>query len=115
MNITMYLEMINDHTELRYILSKRYLDAYRDHDAATVILLTWHLSFKQIKKNELDAAEVLSSMSLLDKDRTPDFLLNRNLLSSDSTSTATTLFDKVKAKEARNPLGTQKALIREER
>ena len=57
-------------------------DLRRDSTVPHAILLTWQISFDQIKKTHSQAAEMLSLMSVLDRQGIPDFLLDKGDLLS---------------------------------
>ena len=59
------------------LLSKDAGDLRRHPDVPNSLLLTWRISFDQIRKQDLQASELLSLISLLNPERIPRFLLCR--------------------------------------
>ena len=57
------------------ILLKDIGDLRRDHEVPNSVLKTWQISFDQIKKYHPPAANVLSLMSVIDRQGIPEFLL----------------------------------------
>ena len=57
------------------ILLKDMGDLRRDHDVPNSVLKTWQISFDQIRTYHPQAADLLSLMSVLDRQGIPDFLL----------------------------------------
>ena len=72
MTITKYLEYAKQNEE---ILLADTGDLRRDPNVPNSVLITWQISFDQIKKSFPPAAEVLSLMSVLDRQKIPEFLL----------------------------------------
>ncbi|KAI4134497.1 MAG: hypothetical protein LQ347_001477 [Umbilicaria vellea] len=52
-------------------------DLRRDPSMPNSVLLTWHISFDQIRESSPPAAELLSLMSVLDRQGIPEFLLRK--------------------------------------
>ena len=59
------------------ILSKNLHDSKRNGDTPDSVILTWKISFEQIKKRNPRAAHILSLMSVLDRQGIPQSLLQR--------------------------------------
>ena len=57
------------------LLSQNFEDDERDPDIKNPVAVTWAISFEQIKKNDRRAAELLSLMSVLDRQAIPKSLL----------------------------------------
>ena len=53
-------------------------DLRRDPTVPNSVIVTWHLSFDQIKKHHPQAAELLSLMSVLDRQGIPDYLISKD-------------------------------------
>ena len=60
------------------LLSQNFEDSERDPDIKNPVAVTWAISFEQIRRNNHRAAELLSLMSVLDRQAIP-----KSLLSSD--------------------------------
>ena len=61
------------------LLSQNFEDGERDADIKNPVAVTWAISFEQIKKNNPRAAELLSLMSVLDRQAIPKALLSSDL------------------------------------
>ena len=74
-----YLHMYrgNDLSKIR-LLSENFEDEERHPDSKNPVAVTWAISFEQIRENDHCAAELLSLMSVLDRQAIP-----KSLLSSD--------------------------------
>ena len=72
MTIARYSEFLKQNER---ILLKNMGDLRRDPTVPSSVLLTWHISFDQIKKENRPAAELLSIMSIFDRQGVPQFLL----------------------------------------
>ena len=57
------------------LLSQNFEDNERDLDSKNPVAVTWAISFEQIKKNDHRAAELLSLMSVFDRQAIPQSLL----------------------------------------
>ena len=79
MTITKYLQIFRDNEANQVsLLSKDGGDLRRDPKVPNSVITTWQISFDQIKAlNEL-AAEILSTMSMLDRQAIPAFLLGES-------------------------------------
>jgi tetratricopeptide (TPR) repeat protein len=74
-----YLEAFNaDDTELQYLLSQDLGDSRRHFETQNSIIKTWKLSFNQISRQQPRAAELLSLMSVLDRQGIPKALLRND-------------------------------------
>lgn len=60
------------------LLSQNFEDDERDLDMKNPVAVTWAISFEQIKRNDPQAAELLSFMSIFDKQAIPRQLLSSN-------------------------------------
>jgi tetratricopeptide (TPR) repeat protein len=73
-------------------LSEDLLDPRREKDIQSSVFLTWKLSFDQLRKEELHAANMLSLMAMLDRQGIPEILLCREeTLDIDDTKAIGTL------------------------
>jgi hypothetical protein len=71
-----YLDVFySDDSELQELLSQDLGDSRRDLDIQNSIVRTWKLSFDQISRQKPRAAELLSLMSVLDRQGIPKTLL----------------------------------------
>jgi len=76
MTVAEYLEVFHsDDLELQELLSQDLEDSRRDLDIQNSIVRTWKLSFDQISRQRPRAAELLSLMSVLDRQGIPKTLL----------------------------------------
>ena len=57
------------------LLSQNFEDSERDPEIKNPVVVTWAISFEQIRKNNPQAAELLSLMSVLDRQAIPKSLL----------------------------------------
>ena len=64
----------SDWSKIR-LLSQNFEDSERDPDIKNPVAVTWMISFEQIKNNDPRAAELLSLMSVLDRQAIPKSLL----------------------------------------
>lgn len=74
--ISKYLEYIrkNEAYQLSFLL-KDFNDITRDYDLQNSIILTWQISFDQIRKHNPAAADLLALMSCFDRESIPKLLL----------------------------------------
>ena len=72
-----YLQMYrgSDSSKIK-LLSQNFEDDERDPDSKNPVAVTWAISFDQIRKNNPLAAELLSLMSVLDRQGVPKSLLS---------------------------------------
>ena len=76
-----YLEAFySDDSELQELLSQDLGDSRRDFDVQNSIIRTWKLSFDQISRQKPRAIELLSLMSVLDRQGIPMALLRKHVL-----------------------------------
>ena len=61
------------------LLSQNFEDVERDPESKNPVAVTWAISFEQIKRNDHRAAELLSLMSVLDRQAIPKSLLSSNI------------------------------------
>ena len=74
-----YLNIFNsDDSELVDLLSTDHSDQRRDSDIQNSIVRTWKISFDQISKQQPRAAELLSLMSVLDRQEIPKMLIQES-------------------------------------
>lgn len=78
-SISEYLHLYNqsDTTKIQ-LLSDGFEDDMRDKDTKRPVVITFFVSFEQIKKSDPYAAEILSFMSILDPQAIPRSLLPRD-------------------------------------
>ena len=76
MTISKYLEYFrkNEASQLKLLL-KDFKDLSRDHELTNSIILTWQISFDQIRKSNPAAANLLILMSYFDRQSIPKLLL----------------------------------------
>jgi tetratricopeptide (TPR) repeat protein len=73
-----YLKALSESdSNLAAYLTTELLDPRRRLDTPSSVFLTWKLSFDQISEEEPRAAEILSLMAFLDRQRVPEMLLRR--------------------------------------
>ena len=71
-----YLQMYRESDSSRIkLLSQNFEDDERDHDSKNPVAVTWQISFEQIRRNDPQAADLLSLMSVLDRQGIPKSLL----------------------------------------
>ncbi len=76
MTISKYLDRFHEAGSSQVsLLSKDGGDLRRDPDVPNSVIITWQFSFEQIKKQDPNAAEILSLISLFDGQAVPGFLL----------------------------------------
>ncbi|KAI9877032.1 MAG: hypothetical protein M1830_005006 [Pleopsidium flavum] len=77
--VSKYLNDIHNSGRNRISLLKNNVgDSRRDISASNSIITTWQISFEYIRGQRRSAAELLSLMSLFDRQGIPDFLLHNN-------------------------------------
>lgn len=75
-DIRKYIELYSkDKGTQMHLLGQDFSDLERDQNAENAVLKTWILSFEQIKKEDPQAAELLSIMSFFDAQNIPESLL----------------------------------------
>ena len=75
-SITEYLELYNESETSRIeLLSEDFEELARDSETINPIAATWIISFEQIRKADMLAADLLSSMACLDRQGIPKELL----------------------------------------
>src|SRR5207248_6375044 len=75
-SISKYLEMYSENEVSRIeLLSEDFEDHTRDHEAKNPVAATWLISFDQIRKSDILAANLLSFMACLDRKGIPIALL----------------------------------------
>jgi tetratricopeptide (TPR) repeat protein len=78
MAVSEYLDALRaSDRDIKDLLSEELEDPRRDSDTSNSVIRTWKLSFDQIRKQKPRAAEILSLMSVLDRQGIPKFLLRR--------------------------------------
>ncbi|KAI9782759.1 MAG: hypothetical protein M1816_001711 [Peltula sp. TS41687] len=77
MTVSRYLDLFHSNKNNQSRLLKRgFADHRRDQDAKNAVLITWQISFEQIKKDNACAADLLSFMSFLNNQGIPMTLLS---------------------------------------
>jgi tetratricopeptide (TPR) repeat protein len=74
MTISKYVEYFHDEKNQVSLLSKDGGDIRRDPEVPNAVMITWQISFDQIKKESTQAAKLLSRMCVLDRQGIPKFL-----------------------------------------
>ena len=78
MTISEYLDALRaGDRDIKDLLSEELEDSRRDMDTPNSVIRTWNLSFEQIRKQKPRAAEILSLMSVLDRQGIPKSLLRK--------------------------------------
>jgi tetratricopeptide (TPR) repeat protein len=78
MTVSGYLEALRASDEdIKDLLSEELEDSRRDSRTRNSVIRTWKLSFDQIRKQKPRAAEILSLMSVLDRQGIPKSILRR--------------------------------------
>ena len=90
MTIPKYLDLIRQRES---ILLTETPDLRRDSSVPNSVILTWQISFNQIQKTNPKAAELLSFMSVLDRQGIPEFLLRGDQDEVDFEEAVTLLID----------------------
>ncbi|KAH7342496.1 hypothetical protein BKA65DRAFT_400861 [Rhexocercosporidium sp. MPI-PUGE-AT-0058] len=76
-NVSKYLVLYrHDEQSQSRLLDKDSGDLRRDPSVPNSVIRTWEISFNQLKRNQPQAAELLSLMAMLDRQGIPEFLLN---------------------------------------
>ena len=87
--LTKYLEMLNmDDSDLQDLLQEDSGDLRRDSESQNSVFRTWKLSFDLIGRQKPRAAEILSLMSVLDRQGIPRSLLQTDVDGNVDTTTA---------------------------
>ena len=71
-----YIKYVHDNTA---ILLEDMGDIRRDSTMKHSVILTWHISFNQIRRENVSAAKLLSLMSVLERQDIPQFLVRGEL------------------------------------
>lgn len=74
MTFARYLVFLRDNEK---ILLEDMRDLRRDPDVPNSVIMTWHISFNQIKKDHPRSADLFSLMSVLDRQGLPDDLFSK--------------------------------------
>src|SRR6202044_2741496 len=75
-SISKYLQMYNESETSRIeLLSEDFEDLARDPEAKNPVAVTWAISFDQVRQSDTLAANLLSFMACLDRQRIPIALL----------------------------------------
>ncbi|KAI9666295.1 MAG: hypothetical protein M1821_004230 [Bathelium mastoideum] len=64
--------------QVHLLSNKKWKDLRRHHSARDAVIVTWQISFDQIRKMDLKAADLLALMSMFDKQGIPRSLLGNN-------------------------------------
>ncbi|KAK8139498.1 hypothetical protein PG984_002878 [Apiospora sp. TS-2023a] len=75
-NCAEYLELFNDPREQANLMEEAYADLRRDSEIPNTVVATGILSFQQIQKEDPKAAEIMSLISVIDRQRIPQSLLD---------------------------------------
>ena len=77
MTVSKYLDMLhfNESTQTR-LLEKEMEDSRRDSTSLSSVIKTWRISFEQLKNRNTKSCQLLSLMSVLDRQGIPEFLLS---------------------------------------
>ena len=79
--VSRYLELlVKDDTEKTKLLAKGIRDPRRGDEASNSVIATWYMSFEHIRQTRRSAAQLLSLMSLFDREGIPDDLLQGQYL-----------------------------------
>lgn len=79
MTVSKYLEkFLENEQNTSTLLNKPSTDLRRDHTVPNAVISTWEISFNQIRQSNRPAAELLSLMSLFNRQNIPDFLVQGN-------------------------------------
>ena len=79
--VSRYLELlVKDDIEKTKLLAKGIRDPRRDDEASNSVIATWYMSFEHIRQTRRSAAQLLSLMSLFDREGIPDDLLQGQYL-----------------------------------
>ncbi|KAI9730664.1 MAG: hypothetical protein M1834_005632 [Cirrosporium novae-zelandiae] len=75
MTISKYISYLKNEANQKHLLTKEQRDLRRDNATPNAIITTLSISFKQIRDQNPRAAEVLSLMSIFDRQGIPEFLV----------------------------------------
>ena len=79
MTIAIYLiEFRKSESNQATLLKKDTKDSRRDETMPNSVVVTWEISFNQIRQQHHSAADLLSLMSMFQQQRIPDFLIREN-------------------------------------
>ncbi|KAK2594353.1 hypothetical protein QQS21_007954 [Conoideocrella luteorostrata] len=75
--ITTYLKKLQDSREKKSgLLAREATDLRRDDSASKAVVTTWQMTFNQVRRERMSAAELLIFMSFFHPQGIPDFVLN---------------------------------------
>ncbi|OCK73870.1 hypothetical protein K432DRAFT_220962, partial [Lepidopterella palustris CBS 459.81] len=112
--VSTYLELFHESEENQaYLLNTQEArDLRRDASVSDAVLTTWQISFEQIRKTKPEAADLLSLMTMFDRQGIPEYLLydGRNRLQFEDAVAPLTSFSLIRiqtGKQVRQPYGEQ--------
>ena len=113
-SVSMYLKLFHESEENQAHLLNIHeaRDLRRDDNVSDAILATWQISFEQIRKTRPEAADLLSLMTMFDKQGIPEHLLynGRNRLQFEDAVAPLTSFSLIRTqtgKQSEQPPGEQ--------
>ncbi|KAF1357152.1 TPR-like protein [Lizonia empirigonia] len=75
-DIAAYLELFRESEENQaHLLNDKARDIRRDASVSSAVITTWQLSFEQIRKTKPEAADLLSLMTMFDRQGVPEHIL----------------------------------------
>ncbi|KAF1347228.1 TPR-like protein, partial [Lizonia empirigonia] len=75
-DIAAYLELFRESEENQaHLLNDKARDIRRDASVSSAVITTWQLSFEQIRKTRPEAADLLSLMTMFDRQGVPEHIL----------------------------------------
>ncbi|KAF1352633.1 TPR-like protein [Lizonia empirigonia] len=75
-DIVAYLELFRESEENQaHLLNDKARDIRRDASVSSAVITTWQLSFEQIRKTRPEAADLLSLMTMFDRQGVPEHIL----------------------------------------
>jgi hypothetical protein len=102
-----YLDLFRESEENQaYLLSSREArDIRRDGSVSDAVITTWQISFEQVRKPRLEAAELLSPMAMFDRQGIPESILydGRGRLQFEDAVAPLTSFSLIKAQSTKQP------------
>jgi len=77
-DINEYLRMLRENeSSMGRLMTEPFADRRRDRQVPNSVIATWSLSFDQIKREDNNSVEVLSLMSVLDRQRIPQSIVKQ--------------------------------------
>ncbi|KAI6777588.1 uncharacterized protein J7T54_005374, partial [Emericellopsis cladophorae] len=104
-SVTKYMQLLGESDQgLVELLSQEFRTIGRDSEAPQAVAVTWMLSFQQIERQNAFAGELLSLMSLLDRQAIPEELLSTYYEQRNASAKADERFESSTVQGIRNAI-----------